>query len=81
MDYWGREPRSTSSVAQFQSSEALSLPSSILLYVHRDRRDYWGRALEDVFLSVALRPQRPQGLYSVGTGAQVHLLRDTAPEL
>ena len=53
---------------------------SMLLYVHIDRKVYWGRGAQDGHLdfhtapelccpafSVALRPQRPYGL--LGTGS------------
>ena len=39
--------------------------SSLLLYVHRDRTDYWRRGAQDGHqfeFKVALRPQRPYGL-------------------
>ena len=83
------EPRTaTSTFTQLLSSEGLS-SSSMLLYVHRDRKDYQGRGAHDDHLSapelrlsswcwsVALCPPETVGL--LGTGAQdVHLDFHTA---
>ena len=82
---WDRELRTaTSTFIQPLSS------SSVLLYVHRNHKAYWGRVAQDGHFdfhtahefefNVALRPQKPKANY--GRVAQDgHLDFHTAPEL